>query len=116
MQLDYVALAIICSFAVLSIIMFIIFRKQSKKSEHPEATVSNASNPTLLQHAPPDSQSAYSVSMLSLIKTGSPDPNNHGTAEEEKLAEEERKFKRRLFFEDTADDSGVAGKCGSQAV
>lgn len=112
-MLDYVAVGVAGFFVLLAVTMFVVIRSQSKKSEHPEGQASNASNPTLLQHAPPDSQSAYSVSMLSLVKPSTPDPN---AASKESLAEEGRKFKRRLFFEDTAEDNAIVERRGSQAV
>lgn len=112
-MLDYVAIGVAGFFIVFAVIMFVVIRSQSKKSDHPEGQLSNASNPTLLQHAPPDSQSAYSVSMLSLVKPGTPDPN---ATSKEDLAEESRKFKRRLFFEDTAEDNSMVERRGSQAV
>ncbi|KAK5939510.1 hypothetical protein PMZ80_007888 [Knufia obscura] len=112
MQIDYVAVGIISAFVVFSIIMFVVIRSQSKKSEHPEATMSNASDPTPLNHAPDGSQSEYSRSVLSLNslkKPSSPDP------EMDKIKEEGKKFKRRLFFEDTADD-GLSPRRGSHFV
>lgn len=112
-MLDYLAVGVAAFFILLAVIMFVVIRSQSRKSEHPEGQLSNASNPTLLQHAPPDSQSAYSVSMLSLVKPGTPDPN---AASKENLADEGRKFKRRLFFEDTAEDDAVVERRGSGVV
>lgn len=110
MRIDYVAIAILSGLIVFSIIMFIVIRSQSKKSEHPDALISNASNPTLLCHAPPDSQSAYSMSMLSLSKLGTPEPNASTTD----LEEDGKKFKRKLFYEDTRDSAVL--KRGSLAV
>ena len=93
MRIDYPALGILSGVILFSVILFIIIRSQSKKSEHPEALVSNASNPTLLNHAPPESHSAYSMSMLSLAKPSTPDLN----ASTNELQDEGKKFKRRLF-------------------
>jgi len=112
MQVDWIAVGIISAFAVFGLIMFIVIRSQSKKSEHPEATMSHASDPTPLNHAPDGSQSDYSRSVLSintLKKPGSPDP------EMDKMREEGQKFKRRLFFEDTAEE-GVSPRRGSHFV
>jgi len=112
MQVDWVAIGILSAFTLFGIIMFIVIRSQSKKSEHPEAALSNASDPTPLNHAPDGSQSEYSKSVLSLSslkKPSSPDP------EMDRMIEDGKKFKRRLFFEDTAEE-GVSPRRGSQFV
>lgn len=112
MQVDWVAVGLISAFTAFGLIMFIVFRSQSKKSSHPDATISNAGDPTPLNHAPDGSQSEYTRSVLSfnsLKKPSSPDP------EMDKMKEEEKKFKRRLFFEDTAEE-GLSPRRGSQAV
>jgi len=112
MQVDWVAIGLISAFTVFGIIMFIVIRSQSKKSEHPEANLSNASDPTPLNHAPDGSQSEYSRSVLSLTslrKPSSPDP------EMDTMKEEGKKFKRRLFFEDTAEE-GMSPRRGSHFV
>lgn len=99
--MDYVALGIILGFLTFSIIMFVIIRSQSRKSEHPEAQNTNYNEPTALNHAPIGSHEEFSRSVLSLalIKAGSenestsrlgtPDPSTKGGSG------------RRLFFEDT---------------
>jgi len=112
MQIDWVAVGVISAFTLFGIIMFIVFRSQSKKSEHPEATLSNASKPTPLNHAPDGSQSEYSRSVLSLNslkRLSSQDPKM------DKIKENGNRFKRRLFFEDTAEED-LSPRRGSQAV
>lgn len=115
MRIDYISLGLLASILIFAGIMFIVIRKQSKKSEHPDARLSNASNPTMLQHAPPESQSAYSASMLSLSleKSGSLEKKE----DHEKLEEPGKRFERRLFYEDTGQDRGsLLGRRASQAV
>lgn len=115
MHVDYISLALVASVIVFASIMFIVIWKRSRKSKHPDAQLSNASNPTLLQHAPPESQSAYSASMLSLSleKTGSPED----LEEKERLEEEGKRFNKRLFYEDTGEDrSGWLGWRATQVV
>lgn len=115
MRIDFVALGVLGGLIIFSAILYIVFRAQSKKSEHPLAEESNASNPTLLQHAPADSQRLYSASMLSLGSSLGKPRTPELKGEEASLAEEGKKFKRRLFFEDTAEDE-LVGRRGSQAV
>ena len=105
-RIDLVAFGVIMGLIVFCVIMFFIFRSQSKKSEHPDAQMSNASDPTPLHHAPTGSQSEYLRSLLSLKKPSTPELETDKTREEPK-------FKRRLFFEDTAD---VLPRRGSQVV
>ena len=112
MQVDWVAVGILSAFAIFGLIMFIVIRTQSKKSPYPDVTVSNAHDPTPLSHAPDGSQSEYSRSVLSLNsmkKPSSPEP------EMDKTKQEVKKFKRRLFFEDTAEEC-ISPRKGSQAV
>lgn len=113
MRIDYIALGILLSLVAFSILIFIIIRKQSRKSKHPDAQRSNAGDPTPLHHAPDGSQSEYSASLPSLHKKpGAPDPH----AEMDKVKGESRKSKRKLFFDDTAEDQIPIVQRGSQEV
>lgn len=113
MQTDYVALGILLSLAAFGVLIFVIIRKQSRESKHPDAQRSNANDPTPLNHAPDGSQSEYSASVLSLHKKpGSLDLD----AEMDKAKEEGGKSKRSLFFDDTAEDQTPIVQRESQVV
>lgn len=113
MQIDYVALGILLSLAAFCVLIFIIIRKQSRKSMHPDAQRSNANDPTPLNHAPDGSQSEYSASVLSLHKKpGSPDPD----VEMNRVKEEGGKSNKRLFFDDTTEDQTPIVQRESQMV
>lgn len=99
--MDYVALGIILGLIVFSLVMFIIIRNQSRKSEHPEAQITNHADPTPLYHAPVGSQADFSRSMVSLalMKGGSESGSTSrlGTPDLSKNDGSSGK----LFFEDT---------------
>ena len=114
MHLDWIAAGIIGGVAIFSLIMFVVIRRQSYSSEHPEALQSNSSDPTLLCHAPDGSQSEYSASLssLNLAKKSSLAELSNKAGQDQ----EEPHFKRRLFYEDTADDNQSTPRRPSQVV
>ena len=114
MQIGVVAVCVLGGFILFSIITFFIFRRQSRGSEHPDALRENASEPTPLNHAPDGAQSEYSASLLSLGVQKN--PGSASNLELDQMKDEGKKFKRRLFFEDTEDDRDNLARRGSQAV
>lgn len=107
--MDYVALGIILGLVVFSLVMFVIIRSQSRKSEHPEAQITNHTDPTPLYHAPVGSQADFSRSMLSLatMKGGNGSTSRLGTPDLSKI----NGGSGKLFFEDT----GMATHSGRRA-
>lgn len=99
--MDYVALGILLGLLIFSLVMFVIIRSQSKKSEHPDAQNPNYAEPTPLNHAPDGSQAEFSKSMLSLAltKNGSENESISRVVTPEPSTKDGSGGK--LFFEDT---------------